>query len=292
MTNDEHDLGQLIDRIIPLLRDRYVLEDDIPAILAGLGDVEIPAVDRTPARVAEVLTEHLQRGNHDRHLRVRHRPEGAASGFGGPEHEARYSAEARSNAGGVRQVRLLEDGIGYLDVAPYLSPVHLAEPYVAAAFTLLASAEALVIDLRDGLGGTPETVALVLGHLLGQEPVHLHDLEVRGQAPRQYWTTPSATRIAGPVRVLTSRRTFSACEELAYDLQTQSRARVVGETTGGGAHPVEAFRITETLELHVPVARCVNAVTGTNWEHLGVVPDLPCPPAAALEAALAELRGT
>jgi len=84
----------------------------------------------------------------------------------------------------------------------------------------------------------------------------------------------------------TSARTFSGGEELAYDLQALGRGRVVGEVSGGGAHPRRAFDLSDTLQVHVPVARSVNAVTGTNWEGVGVQPDVPCPADKALDVAL------
>ncbi|UYM07503.1 S41 family peptidase [Solicola gregarius] len=290
MTRNDIDLRDLGEQITNLVLERYILEEDTRAITASLDDMPAELVGAEPSQIARVLTRLLQRTNNDRHLRVRHRPGGAASAFDGPEHEARFAAEARRNAGGVRQTRLFDDGIGLLQIAPYLSPVHLAAPYIAAAFTLLSSVDGLIIDLRNGGGGTPETVALICGHLLGKEPVHLQDIVERGATPRQYWTAPAATRLDGPIRVLTSPTTFSGCEELAYDLQAQGRAVVIGETTGGGAHPVEAFKVGESLELHVPTAKSVNAVTGTNWEQVGVIPDRPCPSAEALDLALDDLR--
>ena len=44
-----------------------------------------------------------------------------------------------------------------------------------------------------------------------------------------------------PVYVLTSHETFSGAEEFTFDLKTQNRATIVGETTGGGAHPVRGM---------------------------------------------------
>lgn len=290
MTRNDIDLRDLRERISELVLRHYILEEDAEAITASLDDAPADLTGANADQTASVLTQLLQGTNNDRHLRVRHRPGSAASAFDGPEHEARYAAEARRNAGGMHQIRLFDDGIGLLQIAPYLSPVHLAAPYVAAAFTLLSSADALIIDLRNGLGGTPETVALICGHLLGKEPVHLQDVVERGETPRQCWTAPAATRLDGPARVLTSSSTFSGCEELAYNLQAQGRAAVVGETTGGGAHPVEAFKVAESLELHLPIAKSVNAVTGTNWEQVGVIPDRACPSAEALDLALDDLR--
>lgn len=290
MTRNDIDLRDLSEQITKLVLQRYILEEDARAITASLDEVPDELIGADPAQIASVLTPLLQRANNDRHLRVRHTPGGAASAFDGPEHEARFAAEARRNAGGMHQIRLFDDGIGLLQIAPYLSPVHLAAPYVAAVFTLLSSVDALIIDLRNGRGGTPETVALICGHLLGKEPVHLQDIVERGETPRQFWTAPAATRLDGPVRVLTSPDTFSGCEELAYDLQAQGRAVVIGETTGGGAHPVEAFKVAESLELHLPTAKSVNTVTGTNWEQVGVIPDRPCPSADALDLALDDLR--
>jgi hypothetical protein len=281
---------QLISRLQELVGERYVLQDHAATIVSDLDDGATELADLPPEAAAAALTRRLQRANNDRHLRVRHRPEGAASDFSGPEHEARHAAEALRNAGGFRRIQLLDEGVGLMQIAPYLSPVHLAEPFVRAAFTLLSSATSLVIDLREGRGGTPETVALICGHLLGKEPVHLQDVEELDSPPRQFWTTPAAVRIDGPIRVLTSRTTFSGCEELAYNLQSLGRAVVVGETTGGGAHPVESFRLTDVLELHLPTARSVNAVTGTNWEQVGVVPDIACEAGEAVETALRDLH--
>lgn len=274
-------------QLAKLINDQYVFGDLALEITEGLTD--LPGAGE-PADEARQLTDHLQRVNHDRHLRVRYRPDGTAATE--VDLEQRFVDEARINAGGVREVRLLDDHIGLLAVAPYLSPVQLAEPYVAAAFTLLAGVSDLIIDLRAGLGGTPETVALICGHLLGNEPVHLQDVISRNGEVRQFWSIPSSRSLGENVRVfvLTSAQTFSGCEELAYDLQALDRAMIIGETTGGGAHPCEVIALDDQYEVTIPVARSCNAVTGTNWEQVGVVPDVRCPADQALEVARAQLR--
>ena len=92
------------------------------------------------------------------------------------------------------------------------------------------------------------------------------------------------------VFVVTSGATFSGAEQFAYDLQAIGRATIVGATTGGGAHPTRFIPISDTIEITVPIARAVNPVTGTNWEGVGVVPDIPVDAADALQAAVDEAR--
>jgi C-terminal processing protease CtpA/Prc len=107
---------------------------------------------------------------------------------------------------------------------------------------------------------------------------------------RQFWTLPYVPGIRfgsdKPVYVLTSQRTFSGGEELAYDLQQLGRAVIVGETTGGGAHARRGFRLTDHLEAHIPVARALNPHSGRNWEGTGVAPDVAIEADQALDAAL------
>ena len=83
---------------------------------------------------------------------------------------------------------------------------------------------------------------------------------------------------------MTSDYTFSGGEELAYDLQTQERATLVGETTGGGANPGEPMSLGHGFYAFIPTGRAINPVTGKNWEHVGVKPDHPI----AAEEALVE----
>ncbi len=112
----------------------------------------------------------------------------------------------------------------------------------------------------------------------------------RSGRTEELWTrdTVSSRRFGGtkPVYVLTSHATFSAAEALAYDLQARHRATIVGETTGGGAHPVRGRRIDEHFMIAVPYARAINPVTHTNWEGVGVTPDVKAPASDALATAL------
>ena len=154
----------------------------------------------------------------------------------------------------------------------------------------VADADVLIIDLRANHGGDPSTVAQVASYLFDDKPVHLSDVVERDGSTRAFWTEPTVAgkRFGGkkPVYVLTSAETFSGGEALAYDLQSLRRATLIGETTGGGANPTSAHALDDWFAIGVPWARAVNPVTKTNWEGVGVRPDVATKATAALDEAL------
>jgi hypothetical protein len=189
---------------------------------------------------------------------------------------------------GIRQVERLDGNVGYLDVRRVAVPAN-AGPAITAAMELVAGTYALVIDLRHNGGGSPEGVVFWCSYLLDERPTHLNDIfHADTGETRQFWGLPyvPGTRyLDRPVYVLTSHHTFSGGEDFAYTLQALGRATVVGETTGGGAHPTRGFPISAAVHIGIPFARSVNPVTGTNWQGTGVVPDVAVPEAQACDVA-------
>jgi retinol-binding protein 3 len=113
---------------------------------------------------------------------------------------------------------------------------------------------------------------------LFERPTHLIDIYNRKEdSTTQNWTLsylPGPRLTKQPVFVLTSKRTFSGAEEFAFDLKNQKRATIVGETTGGGAHPVSGHPVADYFMVGVPFAKSLDSVTKTNWEGTGVEPDV------------------
>jgi C-terminal processing protease CtpA/Prc len=121
-----------------------------------------------------------------------------------------------------------------------------------------------------------------------EEPLHLLDICARGGALlQQTWTSGylPIPRYENPLFVLTSSHTFSALEELAYDLQAMGRATVVGERTRGAANPVALIQVHPQIAVRVPTQCVRNALTGANWEGSGVEPDVPSEADGALSEA-------
>ncbi len=157
-----------------------------------------------------------------------------------------------------------------------------------AAMNFVANVDAIIFDLRENRGGIPRMIALISTYLL-PGPTHLNDFwDRKTGATTQSWTLPfvPGKRMPDvPVFILTSSTTFSGAEEFCYNPKNLKRATLVGETTGGGAHPVRGERIDDRYTIGVPFARAINPITKTNWEGIGVEPDVRVPAAEALAVA-------
>lgn len=304
MTVDAATRRQVVDGVLARLIEAYVFPDTAVAMQRAIRDrVRRGEYDRiTSAQaLADSLTSHLQAVSKDRHLRVRYSyeaiPAGGDHGEPTPDDEARARAFGRQVNFGFERVERLAGNVGYLELRSFGFDADWIGDAAAAAFDFLANTDALIIDIRRNGGGSPHMVAFVSSYLFGPDSVHLNSL---------YWRPANRTddfytraRIPGtrygpdrPIYVLTSRRTFSGAEEFAYNLQTRKRAVIVGDTTGGGAHPGGMQRVTEHFGVWVPSGRAINPITKTNWERVGVRPDVPVASDQALRTAhLAALRG-
>jgi len=250
----------------------------------------------TPAEMSEALTNDLVEIGHDKHFRVVFDPGYTAPPAGAKvvpssEQVASNRQEMARLAYGLDRVQRLPGNVGYLEVRGF-GPAAIVGAAYTNAMSLLSGTDALVLDLRRNGGGEPESVAHLLSHFFAEgDDRHLNDIYTRPtNTTREYWTNPAVTvRYTKPIHVLTSSQTFSGGEEAAYDLQTQKRATLVGETTGGGANPGDNVSIGHGLFAFIPTGRSINPITKTNWEHIGVKPDVAVPATAAMKTAYAAI---
>lgn len=194
---------------------------------------------------------------------------------------------------GFEKADHLPPNIGYLKVN-YLAELEFCATTAIAAMNFLADSDALIIDLRENHGGAPQMTALISSYLF-DEHKHLDDIYDRpNNTTEQTWTTlcvPGKKFLGKPVYVLTSNQTYSAGEELSFDLKNLRRVTLVGETTGGGAHTIAPHRIDNHFFILVPFGRMIDPTTHSDWERTGVEPDIKVPAADALDEALKRARG-
>lgn len=301
LTIDAATRQEVVQSLLKRLSESYVFPDVAEKMAvavrerAARGEYDQLASARA---FAEKLTSDLQAVSRDKHLRVRfsHRPIPERGQRREPTAEeiAERQMQLKGINYGFERIERLPGNIGYMEFRGFTDDKAGAET-VAAAFNFLANTNALIIDLRKNGGGNPAMVALICSYLFGPEPVHLNSLYWReGDRTEEFWTLKevSGRRYTGrDVYVLTSNYTFSGAEEFTYNLKNLKRATIVGETTGGGAHPGGMNRLHQHFAAFIPTGRAINPITKTNWEGTGVEPDVRVPADQALKVAhLAALR--
>ena len=285
------DRGRTIDEIARLLEARYVDADKGRRLAAELRRArgQWEAVADGPA-LASALTNWLRRTSGDGHFAVDYSAspipaDGGEAEFLDAEIERYYGAHVNH---GVQKIERLDGNIMLIDLRVF-PPHELGGDVIEAMMTVAAQGDALIIDLRKN-GGGMDTVDTIISQLVPQgSPLSGSFDRPSGASTTHVSPAPSGARRFGdtkPLYILTSKRTFSAAEALAYDLQALKRATIVGEITGGGANPFEYRRVHTHFALSLPEKRSINPITGTNWQDVGVHPDVAVPADQALETAL------
>jgi hypothetical protein len=285
--------ARVIDGAIAQLNESYVFPEtakkmgDLVKSKQKKGDYDSIA---DGGAFAKMLTDNFQEVSHDKHLNVDFSPAPMPKRPEGPPDAdaiARYRKDMERMNCGFDKVEILSGNVGYLKFNFFADP-EVCGPTAVAAMNFLANVDAIIFDLRENGGGDPKMVAFLSTYLFS-EATHLNDLwERKGDVTHQYWTLPyvPGKRLDGkPAYVLTSKETFSGGEEFCYNLKNLKRATIIGETTGGGAHPVSGHRIDDHFMIGVPFARAINPISKTNWEGTGVEPDVKVPAADALATA-------
>jgi hypothetical protein len=164
---------------------------------------------------------------------------------------------------------------------------------VGTRLSSIADADALLLDLRNCYDGEPETVAFVQSYFL-DGPLHTIDFVDKSGNINKSFSTIAAHQLpkgsvrfgsTKPILVLTSNETFPSGEDMAYSLQAFNRSTaIIGEgnkATWEAANPNTKPRwICEEIfgkgwwMVAVPHLQPIHAVTGTNWDKVGVKSDI------------------
>jgi len=189
---------------------------------------------------------------------------------------------------GFNKIDILDGNIGYMNILGFF-PFDEATEKAIASFDYLSNTDALIIDLRENTGGYSPLANFVLSYFFDKQPVKFLENVFRDKKKiEQFWSSfyiPGRRYLDKPVYVLTSSGTFSAGEAFAYILQGYHKATVVGERTGGGANLCDLIRLDDHFVMNLPIARPVGPFSKSNWEGVGVKPDIECSDEKALETA-------
>jgi hypothetical protein len=284
--------AEVLQTLSAKLGTNYVFPDVAARISAALpAKVQAYPPALTAPAFGDLLSKDLRALGDDKHFRVFYDPrfhqDATPDAVPTADEMERQRTEVAQVGFGIEKVQRLPGNVAYVELRGFGPPELVAAAY-RAAMTLVNGSDALILDLRRNGGGSPDSVALWMSHFFPQgDQRHLNDIYTRStDKTQQFWTAPSvAERYAKPVYVLTSARTFSGGEECAYDFQTQKRAVLIGQTTGGGANAGDRFSLGHGMVVNIPTARAINPITHTNWEHVGVKPDIEVPAAQAQQTA-------
>jgi retinol-binding protein 3 len=236
----------------------------------------------------------------DRHLALFYSPEAAPTADSSRSNPSAPTAEERAREAakfarqmncGFKSIQFLNGNIGYLRLDYFDSYLDYARPVVDAALAFLRNSDAVVIDLRENGGGSGAMVGYLAGFffdertLVGTSYDRLTDTTSEEYQDPQ----PEEKRLSSvDLYVLTSQRTTSAAEALAYRLKYHRKAKVIGEPSAGAANPGRIYRLNTLFTAFIPNRYGKSSVTGTNWEGTGVPVDIACPAENALHVARIE----
>lgn len=284
------DRAQIVKELSRNIDSDYVNPDVAAKMVSALrqhqnaGDYD--AITQGPSFAAK-LTADLRAISHDGHLSVDYLPEAIPEhpvDEPTPEELEQFRIAGKRRNFEFRKVEELSGSVGLLEIDGFYPAEFVREP-LTGAISFLANSEAIILDLRHNGGGAPDGV-LALESYFFKDATHITDQYVRATKElHQYWTSPTLT---GPsladkkLYILISHDTFSAPEDLAYNLQALGRATIIGETSGGGAHGTKPYRISAHFMASIPFNDSINPVTHGNWEGRGVIPDVRVPADQAL----------
>lgn len=285
-----------IDEIIAAIRTKYLLPEGVPAIekrlreslAAGRYDADSPGV------FAERVTEDLRASSGDRHMYLNVDPAQYAltrNAKSAPEDDPAVAAywrrlAERSNHG-LPEMRILPGNVRYLKVIGFNWVDDVSGPAYDAAARFLRDGDAIVIDLRGNGGGSHGAVHYLISHFLAPGTLELTLLQA-GKPPFQSRAAgylPAGRLIGRPLYVLVDGRTGSAAEAFAYDVQQFKLGTLIGAKTAGAANNNGFTPISPGFMLSISFGRPVHPVSQSNWEGVGVTPDVAVAPDRALETA-------
>lgn len=205
-----------------------------------------------------------------------------------PTHVIVETEDIYKNNYAFEKVEILSGNVGYLKFNKFYIDDEAVET-VDYAFGFLKDTDAMIIDLRDCIGGSPELVRYMSSYFFNEKTLLWR---IHTRADEEIFDHETMEEVGHsnfkndfPVFILVGPETASAAEMFSYTLQHYNKATIVGEKTNGIAYAVGAAKINQYFVGRFSMNRPVNPVTQSDWEIVGVLPDIKASLAESLDIA-------
>lgn len=274
-----------LTQLANVLAQHYVLPEMAAQLSAALLKAEAAGTFnhlQSKAQLVDEVGDWLRAVGKDGHLGLE-----LTQSYGEVTYIRHETEEKRRNNFAFEKLEILPGNIGYLKLNKFVQAA-AAFDVASQALQFLSRTDALIIDLRESAGGSPQLVRYLLSHFVPADTL-LWQLERRSteQTEEVRAQVVLQKQLQMPLYVLQSVNQASAAEFFSYALQQQGRATVIGETSAGLAHYTGAMAVTDWLFVRIPLARPLFPKNADNFEQRGVMPDVKVPAAKALQQALA-----
>jgi C-terminal processing protease CtpA/Prc len=269
----------VLTEIANKINEYYIFEDVANQLSKKLkSEIELKTFDSlTDKEFAISLSSYLTKNGDDLHFNVLFRPSQQEKPVNEKEILRKYDSINKQFNYGFEKVERLDGNIGYIEYTGFPEGNKSAQQILDATMNFVSNTNALIIDLRNNQGGDGKMVELFLSYFFDNK-IKLSESYTRynDRATKSY----TMQKVNGKkylnkrVYILVNNKTISAAEALAYNLQQNKIATIIGAPTYGAANPVKVFFIDNKFHLFVPVSIEKNSITNTNWEHKGIEADI------------------
>ena len=208
-----------------------------------------------------------------------------------PTHIRKETVDERKYNFAFQKVEVLGGNVGYMKFNKFYQDDE-AKLTVDHAFGFLGNTDAMIFDLRDCIGGSPELAKYILSYFFKEKTIlsSIHDrgdkstydhVSIEGVGDKRFKSNY-------PLFILIGPDTASAAEFFSYTLKHFGKATIVGKNSQGIAHLVTAENINQYFYGRFSIARPVNPITKDSWEGAGVIPDIATNIEKSLEVAHSE----
>ncbi len=283
-----------LDTVVKLIGQNYVLEDKRAAIVAELRKREAAGryAISNPGAFAQTLSDDLTEITQDRHMWfVLDRDAYKAALLPRDDHDSDPVSDAAfvRNNQGYDEMRILPGNVRYVNLAGFEWSGATTAKVIADVARFLRGADAIILDIGGNGGGSAEAVQGLVSYFMppdGRVLMTFHDGRTGKTNQTHVLGKLAGPRLTGiPLYVLISGSTGSAAEEFATHVRYFKLGTLVGTTTAGAANNNDVFPVAPYFVESISFGRPVHPVSGTNWERVGVAPDIAAPRPQALAAA-------